>query len=289
MYRGAAMTVATPVRDLTIEDVVYASHGTGPLLARLYRPRGGAPRSALVSVHGGRWTRETRLTNAPIDAALARDGNVVMALDFRMPPAARYPDSVADINLATRWLKRRAADYGTRAELVGGVGTSSGGHQLMLTAMRPHDPRYGALQLAGGDGLDATLAFAILGWPVLDPLARYEMAKARGMSEHVAAHDAYWPSVEAMAEGNPQLILEREEPAALPPTLLIQGTGDTVLPPDMAENFAAAYRDAGGLIELRMFDGEPHTFITKDPSSVASRKAIETMQAFVRERVPLPQ
>jgi acetyl esterase len=285
--RESGMKIETSSDDLQVEDVSYCQHQSGALLARIYQPRSKAPRAALVSVHGGRWTRETRLTNAPIDQALARDGNVVMAIDFRMPPIARYPDCVADINLAVRWLKRHAAELGLPAGSVGGIGTSSGGHQLMLCAMRPKDPRYAGLPPPGGSELDATLAFAIMGWPVLDPLARYEMAKAKGMSEHIAAHDAYWPTVEAMAEGNPQLILDRGEPAVLPPVLLIQGMADAILPPDMAGNFAAAYRKAGGTLDLRMFEGEPHTFITKDPISAASVAAIELIAAFVRYRSAL--
>jgi acetyl esterase/lipase len=281
------MKIDTSPEVLQVEDISYYQHQTGALLARIYRPRSEAPRSALVSVHGGRWTRETRLTNTPIDEALARDGNIVMAIDFRMPPVARYPDCVADINLAVRWLKRHAAELGVGADLVGGIGTSSGGHQLMLCAMRPRDPRYAELQLSGGSGLDAALAFTIMGWPVLDPLARYEMAKAKSMSQHIAAHDAYWPTVEAMAEGNPQLILDRGEALALPPTLLVQGAADTILPPNMAANFATAFRKAGGTVDLRMFEGQPHTFITKDPISAASIAAIDLIKLFVRYRTGL--
>jgi len=281
------MKTDTSTADLQVEDISYFQHPGGALVARIYRPRSRAPRAALVSVHGGRWIRETRLTNAPIDEALARDGNVVMAIDFRMPPVARYPDSVADINLAIRWLKQHAAELGCGAGPVGGIGTSSGGHQLMLCAMLPRNPRYAGLPSPGGSELDATLAFAILGWPVLDPLARYEMAKAKGMSEHIAAHDAYWPTLEAMAEGNPQRILERGEPAVLPPALLVQGTADAILPPDMADNFAAAYRQAGGALDLRMFEGQPHTFITKEPASAASIAAIDLIKLFVRYRAAL--
>jgi acetyl esterase len=282
------MKIDTPSDDLQVEDVPYCPHQSGALLARIYRPRSQAPRAVLVSVHGGRWTRETRLTNAPIDQALACDGNVVMAIDFRMPPVARYPDCVADINLAVRWLKRHAVELGCGAAPVGGIGTSSGGHQLMLCAMRPRDPRYAALPLPGGSDLDATLAFAIMGWPVLDPLARYEMAKAKAMREHIAAHDAYWPTLEAMAEGNPQRLLDRGEAAVLPPALVVQGTADAILPADMAANFAHAYRRAGGTLDLRMFDGQPHTFITKDPTSAASIAAMDLIKLFVRYRAALP-
>jgi acetyl esterase/lipase len=273
------MSVATTT-DIKIEDVEYLHHPSGPLLARLYQPK--APRAALVSLHGGRWTRESRLTNAVIDEALARDGALVMALDIRMPPAARYPDCLADINFAIRWLKERARGAGVLASKAGGIGTSSGGHQIMLGAMRPRDPRYAAHP--GPAGVDATLAFTICCWPVLDPLARYRMAKAKGMDEHVAAHHAYWPDEAAQAEGNPQMILDRGERVELPPTLLIQGTGDVILPGDMADRFAAAFRKAGGSIDLRKFDGQPHTFITKDPGHPASREAIEAIKAFVRER-----
>jgi acetyl esterase/lipase len=262
--------------DVQVDDVEYLRHPTGPLLARVYRPK--VARAALVSLHGGRWTRESRLTNAVIDEALARDGALVMALDIRMPPAARYPDCVADINFAIRWLKQHAQTAGIPA--IGGIGTSSGGHQIMLSAMRPREPRYAALP--GPTGIDATLDYVIACWPVLDPLARYKMAKAKGMDDHVAAHHAYWPDEAAQAEGNPQMILDRGELAELPPALIIQGTGDVILPTDMADNFAAAYRKAGGSIDLRKFDGQPHTFITKEPTAAASRAAVEAIKAFVR-------
>ena len=105
------------------------------------------------------------------------------------------------------------------------------------------------------------------------------------MDEHVAAHHAYWPDEAAQAEGNPQMILDRGERVELPPALVIQGTGDVILPADMADKFAAAYRKAGGAIDLRKFDGQPHTFITKEPAVPASREAIEVIKAFVRARI----
>ena len=268
--------------DINVEDIEYLRHPSGPLLARIYRPKEGRPRAALVSLHGGRWTRETRLTNAVIDEALARDGALVMALDIRMPPVARYPDCLADINYAIRWLKVYARMLGA-PDRVGGIGTSSGGHQMTLSALRPRDTRYAAIH--GPERIDASLAFLIAGWPVLDPLARYKMAKAQGNEEMLSAHRAYWPDEAAQAEGNPQMILDRGEPVELPPALVIQGTADVVLPTDMADKFVAAYRKAGGSIDLRKFDGQPHTFITKEPAAPASLEAIAVIKAFVRERM----
>ena len=255
--------------DIHVEDIEYLRHRSGPLLARIYRPKEGRPRAALVSMHGGRWTRETRLTNAVIDEALARDGALVMALDIRMPPVAGYPDCLADINYAIRWLKVYARMLGVEGERVGGMGTSSGGHQMTLSALRPRDARYRAIP--GPEGVDASLAFLIAGWPVLDPLARYKMAKAQGNEEMLSAHHAYWPDEAAQAEGNPQMILDRGEPVELPPALVIQGTADVVLPDGMADKFAAAYRKAGGAVDLRKFEGQPHTFITKEPAAIPRR------------------
>jgi acetyl esterase/lipase len=52
----------------------------------------------------------------------------------------------------------------------------------------------------------------------------------------------------------------------------------------MADNFAAAYRKAGGSVDLHKFDGQPHTFITKQPTDPASIEALEAIKGFVRER-----
>src|SRR5579862_9745096 len=201
--------------EIEIRDLEYRRAEDGPLLARLYKPRGNGPFPALIEVHGGAWASGDRLNNAPLDEALAKSGIVVLAVDFRMPPEWRYPHSIADINFATRWLKAHAGELGSRRELVGGLGTSSGAHQLVLSALRPADPRYAALPLAEAPGEDARLPYLVLCWPIADPLARYRMVKEKGNSRLVESHDAYWASEAEMAEGNPQLILERGE-GALP-------------------------------------------------------------------------
>lgn len=270
----------SPSSDIQVEDIEYLRHGEKPLLARLYRPSGPGPFPAVVEVHGGAWTANDRTTNVAIHEPLARAGVVVMAIDFRMPPAAKYPASLCDINFAVRWLKHHASDFNVRPELVGGVGTSSGAHQMMLSALRPRDPRYTVLPLPGATA-DASVAFVALCWAINDPLARYHMVKANGNTRLQQAHEAYWPDEAAMEDANPQLILERGVTAPLPPVLLLQGTNDDNVTPDMADRFAASYRKAGGTIELVKFEGQPHAFIARDPAAPAAQKAVETIVGFV--------
>src|SRR5215471_10653641 len=150
--------------EVRVEDVEYQRQAGRALLARLYRPAGTGPFPAVLQVHGGAWVNKDRTDNDFIAKALAESGILVASIDFRMPPEAPYPASLADINLATRWLKARARTYGSRPDWVGTIGTSSGGHQVLLAAMRPEDPRYAALPLPDATGIDARVRFVISGW-----------------------------------------------------------------------------------------------------------------------------
>jgi len=273
------------------EDLEYLSGDGPPLLARFYRPEGSGQFPAVLEVHGGAWTMGDRLNNAAIGDYLAAHGIGMLSIDFRMPPLKRYPETVADVNYGIRFLKANAARFATRADLIGGLGTSSGGHLLLLNLLRPRDPSYAALPLAVGlqptglsRGADAGLAYAVLCWPVADPLARYRAVRERGNTRLADAHDQFWPSEAAMAEGSPQLILERGEPVETPPALIMQGTADDNLTPGMARNFAAAYSKAGGTIAFQEFAGEPHAFIARDPAAPNAQRALRLIAEFIRRQ-----
>src|ERR1700682_5252579 len=130
--------------EIDVEDVEYLRHGDKPLLARIYKPRGTGPFPLVIDLHGGAWCKKDRASDAGTDEPLAQSGVVVVALDFRMPPEAKYPASLEDINYAIRWCKTRAQELKTRSDMIGILGVSSGGHQAMLAAMRPNDTRYSA-------------------------------------------------------------------------------------------------------------------------------------------------
>lgn len=289
----AINSAVTPALD--IEDVEYLRHGGKPLLARLFKPRGTGSFPLVVELHGGAWCRGDRLNDTALNEPLAKSGVVVAALDFRMPPDAGYPASIADINYAIRWFKTRAAELGSRADMVGVLGISIGAHQAMLSAMRPRDPRYAALPLpAGAPTVDAGVRCVVLCWPVIDPLSRYHYAKklrAGGkpypdvVDQVLPLHDQYWGTETAMAEGNPVLALERGERVEMPPVLYLQGGSDVAHPRPDLDRFVAGYRKAGGQVELELYEGEGQAFITRNPTSPNAARATDKIIEFVHKRI----
>jgi acetyl esterase/lipase len=286
--------VALTSYEIEIEDVEYIRHGDKPFLIRLFKPSGKGPFPMIVQLHGGAWCRGDRMNDTVINEPLAKSGVVVAALDWRMPPAAPYPASLTDINYATRWLKSRAGDLSSRPELFGLMGSSSGGHQAMLAAMRPRDSRYSALPLPDGTAsADATVRCVVMCWPVIDPLGRYRYAKnlkERGgpgsdLAERVLpSHDQFWGTEEAMAEGSPTIALERGENVELPPALYIQGTADLAHPKADLERFVESYRKAGGHLDLELFEGEAEGFVGRNGNSPNAARAIEKIIGFVHRQ-----
>jgi acetyl esterase/lipase len=163
------------------------------------------------------------------------------------------------------------------------LGVSSGGHLILLSAMRPFDPRYTSLPFAGAAGVDGTLAYAISLWGVLDPYGRYVMAQERGNKELMASHERYFRSAETMQESNLIQILQRRENVELPPALLIQGTADKGVPQGMVEKVHELYGAAGGDIELAWFPDMPHGLAGW--SETEATRMIEHVKGFIAKRV----
>jgi acetyl esterase len=277
-----------------IEDVEYLRHGDTPLLARLFKPRGSGPFPIMVELHGGAWVRGDRLNGNVGNEALAQLGVIVAALDFRVPPVAPYPASLADIHYGIRWCKTQAAAWHGRSGQIGAMGTSSGAHQAMLLGMRPHDARYAALPSpAGAAAVDGTLGCVIMVSPVIDPLGRYLYAKGlrqdvtppAGFADRVVPmHDQYWQTEEAMAEGAPARILAGGERTALPPTLCLVRTYEAGHPRPDLEEFVRQYRKAGGQIDMTVLEGEGEGLL-RDISSPTAQQALEQMVAFIHQHL----
>lgn len=273
--------------DVDIEDVEYLRHGETPYLARIFKPRGAGPFPSVVEAHGGAWTSGDRTGNDAINRAVAAGGVVVAALDFRNPPAATYPGSVQDVNYGVRWLKSEASRFKTRSDWVGTMGTSSGGHLAVLAALKPLDPRYAALPRAGG--FDARVPYVVTLWPVICPLGRYRLCLPKAGDDKVAqsrgnpaaSQMRYWLTKEAMAEGSAVLALERGDKVELPKILYVQNPEDPLHPRVLMEQFIANYRNRGGSVQLRLFEGQKYDLPRSDPSSPAAKEVIAAIVDFI--------
>jgi acetyl esterase len=277
--------------DIDVEDVTYLTHGDKGYLARLYKPKGAGPFPVIIDLHGGAWCNQDRTNDKVICEALARTGILVVALDFRMPPDAAYPGSVADINYAVRWVRANAATLKAKPDKIGYIGISSGGHQGMLAAMRPADARYGAVTSTSVPAGDARVQCVVLLWPVIDPIGRYRYGKeliAKGgdyptnINNVIPSHDKYWGTEAAMEEGSPPEILARGEVVETPPVLYIQGDADKMHPRPHLERFVELYRSRGASVEVALYPGEVEGFVTREAKSEANKRAAtDRILAFV--------
>lgn len=273
--------------EIKVWDVEFRRDPVRTLMARIYQPQGTGPFPSLLDLHGGAWNNQDRTANAPMDESLAASGLLVVAIDLRRAPEAPYPASIQDANYGVRWLKAKAREWNGDPATVGALGSSSGGHEIELCAMRPNDPRYNAHPLPEASNIDATLPYVVARSPVSDPFARYQQAERRQWAEMIQNSKTYFNPWETIYDGNPQLILERREPVTLPPVYILQGELDDNVLPAVQEKFAATYRAAGGECELEIFKGCEHRWVAK-PGPQTDR-AYERIKAFIARQLAARQ
>jgi acetyl esterase len=270
--------------DIVVSEVELRRNAAGRMLmARIYQPKGTGPFPTVLDLHGGAWNRKDRFAEEPMDRALAASGLLVVAVDMTLAPEAPYPACVQDANWSVRWLKTKAATWNGDVSKLGLYGSSSGGHVAELLAMRPRDPRYNAIPLAGAPDIDATIAWAAMRSPISNTFARYENAERRRNESMVGYNKVFFSPWEAIHESNPQEILERGEKATLVPLLIMQGALDDNVLPEMQEKFARTYRAAGGACDYRLFEGSVHEWVAAPGPQ--TDKARETVKDFIARQL----
>ena len=250
------------------------------LMARIYQPHGAGPFPVLLDLHGGAWNAKDRHAEEPMDRALAASGVLVVAIDMTRAPEAPYPACVQDANYGVRWLKTKAASWNGDPSKVGVYGSSSGGHVAELLAMRPRDARYNAVPLPGASQPDAAVAYVAMRSPISNPFARFQNAERLKRESMVKNHTVFFNPWDTIHESNPQEILERREAVALVPLLIMQGALDDNVLPVVQEEFAAAYKAAGGDCQLQVFEGCEHEWVaTPGPQTDRARGMVKAFIA----------
>lgn len=281
---GAPAYDPTARFDLSVSEVELRRNGAGRMLmARIYQPKGPGPFPTVLDLHGGAWNRKNRLAEEPMDRALAASGLLVVAVDLTLAPEAPYPACVQDANYAVRWLKANAATWNGETSRIGVYGSSSGGHVAELLALRPRDPRYGAIPFTAGPNVDATIAYVAMRSPISDTFARYENAVRRHNESMVKNNKVFFDPWETIHEANPQEILEREEKVALVPFLIMQGALDDNVLPEFQEKFVRTYKTAGGSCDYRLFENSVHEWVAQPGPQ--TDKAREVVKDFVARQL----
>jgi acetyl esterase len=269
--------------DVAVTEVEFRRNAAGRMLmARIYQPKGAGPFPTVLDLHGGAWNAKDRHAEEPMDRAIAASGVLVVAIDMTLAPEAPYPACVQDANYGVRWLKTKAGTWNGDPSRIGVYGSSSGGHVAELLAMRPRDPRYGAIALPGSANVDATIAYAAMRSPISNPVLRFENAEKLKRDAMVKNHTTFFKPWETIHESNPQEILDRHERVTLPPLLVMQGALDDNVLPAFQEKFVASYRAAGGDCQYHLFEDSEHEWVAKPgPQTDRAREMVKQFIARV--------
>jgi acetyl esterase/lipase len=141
-----------------VADIRYGDAGKRNLLD-VYRHRShpsGGP--TLVHLHGGAFRRGRKNRHArPLIYRLASQGWVCISANYRLRPAAKFPDHLIDVKKAIAWVREHGHEYGADPTMVFVAGSSAGGHLAALAALTPNDPAF----QPGFEGEDTSVVAAI--------------------------------------------------------------------------------------------------------------------------------
>lgn len=237
------------MRDVDIEhDVVYGDAGNRPLMLDIYRPRepNGA---AVLIVHG--WSRGSKDMLVEPAKALARQGFAVLAQEYRLTGEAPFPANIHDVKRAIRWAKSHAEELGFDPDRLCLEGHSAGAHLVLLAAGTPEDPRLDPPEGLGGVSTRVAAVVAIY------PPTLFHMGEARPSGSLPAR---VLPGADASEEAAALASPIEHLTADYPPTMLLHGDADKVVPVSASRRFEERLRAVGGKVDLHIYAGLPHGF-----------------------------
>jgi len=201
--------------------------------------------------YGARPIKETQieLWGPPLTAA----GYTVFSINHRGAPRFHHPAAIEDLQRAIRFVRAHARDYGIDAAHLGGLGGSSGGNLIGLAAMRGG--------LGSADDPDpvnreaATLQAIVLRAAVTDLRVPASVQSAAFIVSYMETPPGDSPAAKALyAAASPVT----QVGANSPPTLLIHGDADKVVPYEQSIAMQSALRNAGAPTKLVTVPGGEH-------------------------------
>jgi len=206
----------------------------------------GVRRPAIVQIHGGAWILGFKERQAmPLMRHLAANGWVVFNVDYRLSPAATWPDHLVDCKAAVAWVRDHADDWGVDPGFVAVTGGSAGGHLTAMLAITPGDPRY----QPGFEHADTSVQAAVPFYGVYDwtnQSGQFGPEFRRDILEPLVVKRFVDEAPGVFADASPLILAERAEAAdtllPVPPVLAIHGDRDTLAPVGDARAFTSVLR-----------------------------------------------
>ena len=246
-------------------DVPFGMVSGGALLMDVYRPN--RPNGiGILHITGSGW-HSPLAANAPQQKAsrqvevfgepLVRAGYTVFAVNHRTAPLNKYPAQLEDVERAVRFIRFHAARWGIDPERIGGVGGSSGGH---LTLMLGVFSEAGDPENPDPVNRETARLQAIVPWAAPTDLVMLNGEYGQGtfsslFGMRLMARDPQnSPQSKAYRDASPIHHVSPDDP----PTLLIHGDADSVVPLGHSETIAARMRAAGVNVEVLVIRGGGH-------------------------------
>jgi acetyl esterase/lipase len=239
-----------------LNDVTYCAPDGLPQKMDVYFPEAGGPWPVLAYVHGGAWIRGDKAEAAGFARLMTAQGYLVVSINYRLYPAAKFPDMIEDIKCAIRFLRANAGEYNLDPERIAAMGASAGGHLVALLGTADEGAGFDIGEhLEQSSRAQAVVALA----PPTDLRRNFPNADMELM-RHV---------------GTGQVNLEQASPITYvsaddPPFLLIHGNRDAVVPYEQSQLMYDRLIEVGVPAELVTVQNADHALTAADGSATPS-------------------
>lgn len=241
------------------KDVVFARGGARDLLCDVYRPPATQTKhTAIIHLHGGGFTRGSK-EGARTARPLAALGYTCVASQYRLLDEALWPAQIEDTKAAIRWTRAHADELDIEADQIVVLGYSAGGRLALVAAGTSDAPD---LEGNGGSaGVSSRVAACVSFYAAAADAGRQREHPLLGPDASEAAYRRFNPSTSVSA--------------SFPPTMLLHGTADHSVPPEVSLDWYQRLTAAGVPVELHMVEGVTHIFDLHEDLAQASAQWID--------------
>ena len=175
----------------------------------VYQPKrkSKTPRPVVVFIHGGNWDSGSKNLYSFVGRRLAKQGVVVVIINYRLAPDVIVPCMADDAARAVLWTTRHIANFGGDPDRIFTMGHSAGGGLAALMATK--DELFAKLGLARNPVKGAILNDAA-GLDMYDYLQKMEYQNDQQYLVPFSKDPAVWRSVSPLyfvGKGSPPMLL----------------------------------------------------------------------------------